>query len=82
MSNIDDIVKQITEEKAGIQKHIDAIESILNAPGLNLDKKADLYLAHGPKLAKFYSLLQKGSEQLIDALRADPDGGDHTDYDD
>lgn len=81
MSNIDDVIKQINEEKAGVQKHINEIEAILNDATLTLDKKTELYLALGPKLAKFYSLLQKSSEQLIDALRVDPDAGNDDNFD-
>jgi len=79
MSSVDDVIKQINKEKDGIQKHIDVIEKMITDE-TNAEKKADLYMAYSAKLAKFYSLLQKSSEQLIDALKVDPDGnGDDLD---
>lgn len=80
MSAIDDVIKQIEKEKAGIQKHIDVIEKVLDDEK-DEGKKSDLYMAHSAKLAKFYSLLQKSSEQMIDALKVDPEGKGNDDFD-
>lgn len=80
MSAIDDVIKQIEKEKAGIQKHIDVIEKILDDEK-DEGRKSDLYMAYSAKLAKFYSLLQKSSEQMIDALKVDPEGKGTDDFD-
>jgi uncharacterized protein (DUF2344 family) len=72
---ISEVVDSIKKEKEAIQKHITAIEFILEQE-TNNDKKLDLYLSLSSKLTKYYSLLQKHNEQLLDAIELSGGGKD------
>lgn len=75
-----EVVEEIRREKKSIYFHIENIEDIIKKASSDEERK-QLYLELSPKLSRYYALLQKHNEQLLDAIRIfykDMDGGSFT----
>lgn len=65
---LSEVVNGILNEKASINQHIQTIEKLLNSAQTE-DELRSLYVELSPKLSRFYTLLQKHNEQLLEAIK-------------
>ncbi|MCX8008648.1 MAG: hypothetical protein N3A54_03000 [Patescibacteria group bacterium] len=74
-----EVVEEIRKEKKSIYSHIDAIENMLKNASSE-EEKRNLYLELSPKLSRYYALLQKHNEQLLESIKIyykEMEGGTH-----